>query len=278
MIKTKIFALCCLFFVSLVVTGCARLENPSIEKTKSGRQVEYVLVKNTAASDTVVFENGLGGTMDYWVKVLPEVSKSATVFAYNRPGYGRSDTVEYPRDGEHIVDELRALLTEKGLKPPYILVGHSVGGLYMQYFARRYPAEIKALILVDSTHPKQFTDEGSPEKWPGWFRFGFSMLLNSSQEDEFELITKTGDAILAMPTLTQKTVIVLSASKPMEEKSQLADYANKLRKDIARLYPDSKQIWVDSGHVIPLERPESVISAIRDAIKADNTKQEGIGK
>ena len=60
-------------------------------------------------------------------------------------------------------------------------------------------------------------------------------------------------------------MFVLSASKPLEEKSKIADDANEKRKDIARLYPGSKQIWVDSGHGIPLEKPEAVISAIREA-------------
>jgi pimeloyl-ACP methyl ester carboxylesterase len=52
----------------------------------------------------------------------------------------------------------------------------------------------------------------------------------------------------------------------MKEKSPLADDANAKRKDIARLYPGSKQIWIDSGHGIPLEKPESIISAIREVL------------
>lgn len=64
----------------------------------------------------------------------------------------------------------------------------------------------------------------------------------------------------------KKPVFVRSASQPMNEKSPLADDANAKRQDIARLYPGSKQIWVDSGHAIPLEKPEAVISAIREAL------------
>ena len=60
-------------------------------------------------------------------------------------------------------------------------------------------------------------------------------------------------------------MFVLSASQPLQEKSKLADDANEKRKDIARLYPGSKQIWVDSGHAVPLEKPESIVSAIREA-------------
>lgn len=260
----KLFILCAIAFAFV---GCARLENVTIDKTSSGKQVEYVLTKNSSASDTVVFENGLGGSMEGWAKVLPEVSKSATVFAYNRPGYGDSAAVESARDGEHIASELRELLAEKGLKPPYILVGHSLGGLYLQYFARRYPNEVKALILVDSTHPKQMEGKGAPENWSWFVRLLVTAWLNDSQKEELRLVSKSGKEVLSLPTIAGKQVIVLSASKPLDEKSELADYSNELRKDITRLYPDSKQIWVDSGHNIPLEKPEIVIDSIRKHIQ-----------
>jgi len=247
-----------IFAVSLfVLTGCATLGKTEIRQTSGGAKVEYLLLENNASTDTVVFENGLAGKMDWWAKVLPEVSKKATVFAYNRPSYGKSDAATTPRDGEHIVVELRELLAAKGLRPPYIVVGHSVGGLYMQHYARRYPNEIKALILVDSTHPMQMEGDGAPENWLWFVGFLVNAWLNESQKEELRLVSKSGKDVLALPTF-DKTVIVLSASKPMEERSKLADHANKLRKDIANLYPHSKQIWVDSGHGIPLEKPEAI--------------------
>jgi pimeloyl-ACP methyl ester carboxylesterase len=246
-----------------VLGGCATLGKTDIYTAKSGKKIEYLLLENNVSTDTVVFENGLAGKMDGWAKVIPEVSKKATVFAYNRPGYGTSDEVDTDRDAEHITAELRALLAAKGLKPPYIVVGHSLGALYMQYYARRYPDEVKALILVDSTHPKQFEGDGSVDNWPAWFRFVFfNIALNGSQEKEFALIGKSGKGVLALPTF-DKSVIVLSASKPMQDQGKLSDYANALRKDIKNLYPHSKQIWVDSGHNIPLEKPEIVIDSIK---------------
>jgi pimeloyl-ACP methyl ester carboxylesterase len=71
--------------------------------------------------------------------------------------------------------------------------------------------------------------------------------------------------VLRLPAFAGKPVIVLSALQPMRKKSALADDTNEKRKDIARLYPGSTQIWGDSGHVIPLEKPEAVIAAIREA-------------
>jgi pimeloyl-ACP methyl ester carboxylesterase len=71
---------------------------------------------------------------------------------------------------------------------------------------------------------------------------------------------------LTLPAFSGKPVIVLSARQSMNEKGALADDANEKRKDIARLYPGSVQIWVDSSHGIPLEKPEAVIAAIRQIL------------
>jgi len=87
------------------------------------------------------------------------------------------------------------------------------------------------------------------------------------------LLPQTGKQVLDLPTLSGKPVFVLSASKPLEEKSAVADDANAKRKDIASLYPGSKQVWVDSGHTIPLEKPEAIVAAIREALRLSRQNQ-----
>lgn len=247
----------------ILVVGCAALPNAVTEQIDN-RHVEYVLTRNS--QQIVVFENGLGGTMRWWAKVFPEMAKTTTSFAYNRPGYGKSDPASTPRDGKHIVDELRSLLRSKGLNPPYTLVGHSLGGLYMQLFARRYPHEVQGLVLVDSTHPLQLKGAGSPEHWPTWVRVVLSMATSAVVKEEFTAIDSTGEEILGLPTFGNKPMIILSASRPMKGTSALAKDGNEKRKDLARLYPDARQIWVDSDHGIPLEDPGSVIMAIREVL------------
>jgi len=80
--------------------------------------------------------------------------------------------------------------------------------------------------------------------------------------------------VLALPPPAGKPVFVLSAEQPLHEKSALADDANAKRRDIARLYPGATQTWVDSGHAIPLEKPEAVIEAIRKAVQASRLASE----
>jgi len=261
--KMKIPASYVFLSFAILVSGCASLPNAMTDHVDN-RRVEYTLTRN--GNQAVIFENGLGGTMDWWAKVFPEISKNTTAFAYNRPGYGKSDSVSTPRDGIHIVDELRSLLKSKNLNPPYVLVGHSLGGLYMQLFARRYPDEVSALVLVDSTHPKQLKGAGSSENWPTWLRIMFGVATSAVVKEELNAINVTGEDVLQLATFTGKPVFVLSALQPMKENSTLADDANEKRKDIARLYPGSKQIWVDSGHGIPLEKPEAIISTIREVL------------
>lgn len=261
--KIKLFAISITALMMVLLSGCASLPNSTTEKINNSH-IEFAMTQHNTIP--VVFENGLGGRMEGWKKVLPEISKDTTTFAYNRPGYGESDSVSTHRDGSHVVDELRSLLRSKGLNPPYILVGHSLGGLYMQLFARRYPDEVSALILVDSTHPKQLDGDGAIEKQSFWVRGLVGALVTGTAKEELNLLPQTGEQVLGLPALLNKPVFVLSASGPMQEKSKLADDANEKRKDIARLYPSSKQIWVDSGHGIPLEKPESVVSVIREAL------------
>lgn len=252
-----------LSLLTLALSGCATLPETSTE-AMDNRVVEYKLTYHTGPA--VVFENGLGGTMDWWAEVYPDIARDATAFAYNRPGYGKSSPATTPRDGEHIVDELRAALRSKGLQPPYILVGHSMGGIYMQYFARRYPDEVEALVLVDSTHPEQFKGKGSTDNWPTWLRLTFGLVTSDTAKQELNALNATGEKLLSLPTFTGKPVLVLSAAKPLQDTSDLAQDANEKRRAIATLYPGATQIWVDSGHGIPLEKPEAVIAAIREAL------------
>lgn len=205
--------------------------------------------------------------MEWWSKVVPALDSETSYFAYNRAGYGKSAASDTPRDGDHIVQELRKLLLARELKPPYILVGHSLGGLYMQLFARKYPKEVAALVLVDSTHPDQLKGAGDPEGWPTWLKLTFGLLTSDTAKQELSALDQTGQAVLSLPVEPNMPVFVLSALRPMKASSTLADDANKKRAELAHLYPGSQQVWVDSDHGIPLEKPEAVVQAIREALQ-----------
>src|SRR5882672_3624033 len=102
-------------------------------------------------SPTVILEAGAGDTLATWEWVLPDVRKLTRVCAYDRAGLGRSDPGPKPRTSERIVAELRELLLRAHVPPPYVLVGHSFGGLNVRLFASRNPGEVSGLVLVDAT-------------------------------------------------------------------------------------------------------------------------------
>jgi pimeloyl-ACP methyl ester carboxylesterase len=121
------------------------------------------LENNQAQKPVIVFENGRGSKFKSWKKVINEISKESAVFAYNRPRIGLSEDDGLPPTMKHIVDNLRAMLNEKGLNPPYLLVGHSFGACYTRSFASYYPEEIAGLIFVD---PHDFTKKKGDGRLP----------------------------------------------------------------------------------------------------------------
>ena len=113
-------------------------------------------------SSTVVMDYGLGGLSPLWSLVQPEVAKFARVCTYDRAGYGWSEFSLQPRTSQNMVRELHTLLQNAGVSSPYILVGHSLGGLNMSLFASQYPDEVAGLVLVDAVPPEIY-DRLDPE-------------------------------------------------------------------------------------------------------------------
>jgi pimeloyl-ACP methyl ester carboxylesterase len=108
-------------------------------------------------SPTVVLDTALGAMSASWVRVQQEVSGTTRVCAYDRAGMGWSQSGPEPRDAKQVAGELHALLEGAGIDGPYVLVGHSFGGLYMQTYAARYPEEVAGVALIESSHPEQFS-------------------------------------------------------------------------------------------------------------------------
>lgn len=107
-------------------------------------------------SPAVIFESGLMSTVLTWQQIQPQLANRTRVVSYDRPGLGWSDPGSEPRTAARIVEELHALLAEASIPPPYLLVGHSFGGLTMPLFAARYPDEVSGVVLVDPVVPGEW--------------------------------------------------------------------------------------------------------------------------
>ena len=106
-------------------------------------------------SPTVLMEAGMSGWSTDWILVQPEIAKKTRVCTYDRAGYGWSEEGPQPRDSRQVATELHTLLIEAGIDGEIILVGHSLGGLFVQYYARTYSEQVAGIVLVDSVHPEQ---------------------------------------------------------------------------------------------------------------------------
>ncbi|MBN3524176.1 alpha/beta hydrolase [Paenibacillus apiarius] len=114
--------------------------------------------KSGTGSPTIVFEAGSRETSLIWRDIPEQLSKDATVVTYDRAGYGWSEQTETERTGGRIVQELHTALQQEGIRGPYILVGHSMGGMYSRLFAQQYRDEVAGLVLLDA-RPDQYSQE-----------------------------------------------------------------------------------------------------------------------
>ena len=237
------------------------------------------------SSPTVILENGLGGTTHDWRKVQPEISRFTRVCSYDRAGMGWSEVGPMPRTSQRFVKELRTLLRNANIAGPYVLAGHSLGGVYVRHFARLYPNEVAALVLVDGSHedqnnrfpgsqerreargkkllsqteaaPEESTDPQKPPK-------RFFLALRS---ESLSFPTLTAEEIMAAPPLPPLPMPVLVAN-PEDRPPENQEIWLELQNDIASRSSRSKLILVDgAGHYIQLDKPQRVINSIRAMVE-----------
>ena len=229
------------------------------------RRVEVLIAGIASGGGTVVFENGLREPLDTWTPVLAKLAPRARVFAYNRAGYGRSDSADGARDGATIVEELRQTLREAGCRPPWLLVGHSMGGLYMQEFARAHPGEVSGVVLVDSLYPGVIK---RTEDFPLSTRLAKRVFFSSTVNREIDSIHATGDAVLALPAQDAIPMIRLF-NIPKSATAVAVDFGTvdndpAVRTRVEALYPHARKLIVDSDHRIQEANPEVVVKAIEE--------------
>ncbi|ADW70833.1 alpha/beta fold hydrolase [Granulicella tundricola] len=118
----------------------------------------FMMEMGDEAGPSVIFESGIGSTSQNWARIQESVSEFAHTVSYDRLGLGWSTPAVSERIPSMVVQELRAMLQAAGIAPPYLLVGHSFGGLVVRYFAAEYPDEVIGVVLVDAMR----TDEWPP--------------------------------------------------------------------------------------------------------------------
>jgi pimeloyl-ACP methyl ester carboxylesterase len=233
----------------------------------AGAVLQHHVRLEGAGPRTIVFEAGAGDTLDTWQTIQSSVAVNcARTFSYNRAGYVDSDPADGTRDASTIVRELREELARRGVGPPYVLVGHSLGGLYMQYFARNYPADVAGLVLIDSTHWQQGLKVDRTADTPYQARVAVTLYMPLVERRELGDSAEAGIEVRDSPSAAAVPTIVLSSTR--SGGSQTADqraHAVTLQNSIAGDFPGARHLYVaDSGHYIQRDRPAVVIDAIRE--------------
>lgn len=250
-----------LLSMAVVFAACSS-RIPARLVTVDGRQVELATAGD-GGGVTVVFESGLGEDWTHWDEVASQVARHAPVFAYSRPGFGASDPMTTPRDPKTIVEELRALLASQGYAPPYIVVGHSMGGGYMELFAKAHPDEVVGAVLVDP-RPADFLTACQAAQLENC---GISESLLATQAPaivaEYHAYTLASGQIRAAGTFGSYPVRVLTATEHPDWSAAVETLWEAMHRDLAAEAADGQQIIVQgAGHHIQLDRPDVVVDSI----------------
>jgi pimeloyl-ACP methyl ester carboxylesterase len=249
---------------------------------------------------TVILDSGLGDSYVSWKKVQPKVARFTQVCSYDRAGLGFSDFSSHPRTSKVIAEELHILLQHAGIAPPFILVGHSIGGFHVRLYAKLYRSEVSGVVLVDSSHP------GQQKRLPpalldmdaSWVRqqefleftmpFGIPRLLgfcdidrevraaecnlNSMRESVAELksVSESAAQTAANGALDDIPLAVLSSDPdhprpdlPEDLVKPANDAWQQMQEELSHLSTKGTRVVVKgSGRYIQIDRPEVVVDAI----------------
>jgi pimeloyl-ACP methyl ester carboxylesterase len=224
-------------------------------------------------SPIVVLDSGAGDTSATWDWVIPDVKKFTRVCAYDRAGLGKSAAGPKPRSAERISGELHNLLRRAGMLPPYVLAGHSAGGLNVRLYAARFPDEIAGLVLVDATQedfPKMeaaILTQAEREKTR-------TAVANAPEavRDEIEAIPLSVEELRrAGPPPAVPVAIITAFHETESEKFRKAWI--ELQDRLAATYPGASRILATkSGHYVPFDEPELVVDTIRKIVEEARAK------
>lgn len=247
-------------------------------------QGENQAAANGATTPTVVLVSGLGDNVTVWDKVMRRLSSRTRVVTYDRGGIGWSDMGPNPRTGGQIALELHNLLAAADIPGPYLVVGHSFGGLYARLFANAYPTEVVGMVLIDAVHEDRenrqalLLEPSSLQTVQTVERFVTNAITTGGSLGEYQNRVNTYQEIRAKRRLPNIPLIFLSRDK--NEFSYLPrgsapayQLENELDEGQTALVPRGElRVVSGANHVVQQDNPDAVVKAILDVM---DTAMEG---
>jgi pimeloyl-ACP methyl ester carboxylesterase len=216
----------------------------------------------------VLLEAGGGNTADAWRPVHAPIAQFARVCAHDRPGSGTSGPApDWLTTGGYI-DLLRDLLKAAGEPPPYVMVGHSMGGLIVSLYAVNYPSDIAGLVLVDSSHEDQLRRFAALPR-PSTAAAAAALPAPPGGISFFDFL----DALRKKPWHGTVPLVVLTRARSVDANGDPNVEARRalwmeLQRDLATRSPKSEHIVAQkSGHQIQRDEPQLVIDAVRRVLE-----------
>jgi pimeloyl-ACP methyl ester carboxylesterase len=247
------------------VTACSTQRSESL-LVNTGEGVLDMAIAGSG-EPAVVFESGFSDTYEGRNAVMSAVSSRAQTVRYNRAGFGRSSLPTRPQTAEQIARDLHAALTSARIAAPFVLVGHSAGGMYVRKFAHLFPRDVAGIVLVDPA-PEAFYDFDAlarvdPAAW------------EALQEDmrnfpagaraQMEVSAATVDQVAAAWPLPQVPVVAISATnvQPPVFTAERRKEMTHLQRSLVQRIPGAKHLEAAGcGHNIPGECPSVVSDAV----------------
>ena len=219
-------------------------------------------------SPAVIFEGGFGAGIASWSTVQKDVATFTQTVSYDRAGLNQSEPGPKPRSAKTIAAELKAALQKAGVKPPYVLVGHSFGGVYARVFADMYPKDVIGLVLIDPSQ-EAFNDwtktnlRGLRKEEEG--RIAKASEGVRAESDSIEMSYSQARAAKISPGI-QVTLIsaVQDEGMPVEARKI---WIQKHKEWIASVPGGQHIIAEKSGHFVQAQDPALVIETIRQIVK-----------
>jgi pimeloyl-ACP methyl ester carboxylesterase len=258
------------------------LQQGSLMAQVEGRKVsvgDYRLFLNCtgdAPGPTVILLAGGGSTASVWSKVQPQVAEFARVCSYDREATGMSDATIPPKQtAVEIAEDLHALLVNGSVKPPYVLVGHSIGGVYARVFTSSYPTMVSGLVFVDSADEEQV--------WR-FEKISHSLLFEYKEWPDRYRLAQQGflppGALLKWHCDVPLIVLEHGITWPRgifkgmteSEYQETKDTWDLMQLDLSKRSKYGQlRIAEKSGHFIHKDQPEVVVKAVRDVMTMHET-------
>ena len=215
--------------------------------------------KRHSRDPAVVLLAGLGGPLEEWSKIQPDIAQFALAVSYDRGNTKGSAPCAGPHDAIHIADELHAALASAGIQPPYLVVGHSLGGPFARVFTHRFPAEVAGLVLIEPTQESLFH--------PETFHVGDD---DRRSDSELVYVVQTLAQAKAATPLPQVPVTVITGTRELSDPKSRAYRPELLaaRAQWVASIPNGRHVLAQNSYHLPqLTEPSLVVQVIRETFE-----------